>query len=48
MDDVDIKIYLKYILKGGGEKHYLGIFTIDSFNILDIRRKKMQFDIIYR
>ena len=40
MDDIDIEIYLKYILKGRSEQHYLGIFTIDSFNILDIRGRK--------
>ena len=40
MDNTDVKNYLEYILKNEHKKHYLGIFTIDSFNILDIRNKK--------
>lgn len=40
MDNTDIKKYLEYILNNEHKKHYLGIFTIDSFNILNIKNKK--------
>ena len=40
MDNTDVKNYLEYILKNEHKKHYLGIFTIDSFNILNIKNKK--------
>ena len=41
MDEINIKKYLEYILKKNYKKKYLGIFTIESFNILDLRKKKM-------
>ena len=40
MDNTDIKTYLDYILKGNDKINYLGIYTINSFNVLNIKRKK--------
>ena len=40
MDNTDIKTYLDYILKGNDKINYLGIHTINSFNLLNIKRKK--------
>ena len=40
MDDADIKTHLEYILKKNYKKKYLGIFTIESFNILDLRKRE--------
>ena len=39
MDNTDIKTYLDYVLKGNDKKK-LGIYTINSFNILNIKGKK--------
>ena len=38
MDNTDIKTYLDYISKGNDKK--IGIYTINSFNILNIKGKK--------
>ena len=48
MDDFNVRLALEYILKKKDKKYYLGIFTIKSFNTLNIKnKKKMLLNIIH-
>ena len=47
MDDRNIQIFLNYTLKRNDKKHYLGVFTITSFNTLNIKKKKKFLNIIH-